>query len=75
MGFALVLGMVYGTTRVLQGWHFMSHTFWAGIIVWFSMLLTALAFYGRARLDPGIELKPAPKPFTPTIVPAPQAQR
>jgi membrane-associated PAP2 superfamily phosphatase len=47
----LLLGMVYGSTRVLQGWHFMSHTFWAGIIVWFCALLTALLFYGRAGLQ------------------------
>lgn len=33
---ALALGFVYGTTRVLQGWHYMSHTFWAGIFVWLS---------------------------------------
>ncbi|MHC8324788.1 phosphatase PAP2 family protein [Pseudomonas sp. LB1P83] len=48
---ALLLGFVYGTTRVLQGWHYMSHTFWAGIFVWLACLLTALAFYGRARLE------------------------
>ncbi|PYD23226.1 PAP2 family protein [Pseudomonas savastanoi pv. glycinea] len=47
----LVLGMIYGTTRVLQGWHFMSHTFWAGIVVWLSTLLVALCFYGRSRLQ------------------------
>jgi membrane-associated PAP2 superfamily phosphatase len=47
---SLLLGFVYGTTRVLQGWHYMSHTFWAGIFVWLACLLTALAFYGRARL-------------------------
>jgi membrane-associated PAP2 superfamily phosphatase len=51
LAFSLVLGMVYGTTRVFQGWHFMSHTFWAGIIVWFAMFFTALVFYGRKRLD------------------------
>jgi membrane-associated PAP2 superfamily phosphatase len=51
LGFTLALGMVYGTTRVLQGWHFMSHTFWAGIIVWYSSFLTAWVFYGRKRLD------------------------
>jgi membrane-associated PAP2 superfamily phosphatase len=48
---SLLLGFVYGTTRVLQGWHYMSHTLWAGIFVWLACLLTALAFYGRARLD------------------------
>ncbi len=47
---SLLLGFVYGTTRVLQGWHYMSHTFWAGIFVWLACLLTALAFYGRAPL-------------------------
>ncbi len=47
----LLLGMVYGTTRVLQGWHFMSHTFWAGILVWFSAFFTALAFYGQSVLE------------------------
>lgn len=53
-----LLGMVYGTTRVFQGWHYMSHTLWAGIVVWLSTLAIALLFYGRARLqqplrDPG----------------------
>ena len=48
---SLLLGMVYGTTRVLQGWHYMSHTFWAGIFVWLTCLLTALVFYGRGRLE------------------------
>ncbi|WP_282410224.1 MULTISPECIES: phosphatase PAP2 family protein [Pseudomonas] len=48
---ALLLGFVYGTTRVLQGWHYMSHTFWAGIFVWLACLLTALPFYGRALLE------------------------
>lgn len=48
---SLLLGFVYGTTRVLQGWHYMSHTFWAGIFVWLACLLTALAFYGRASLE------------------------
>ncbi len=47
----LVLGIVFGTTRVLQGWHYMSHTFWAGIFVWLSTLLVALVFYGRTQLD------------------------
>ncbi|UQB24825.1 phosphatase PAP2 family protein [Pseudomonas syringae] len=47
----LLLGMIYGTTRVLQGWHFMSHTFWAGIVVWLSTLLVALCFYGRSTLQ------------------------
>ncbi|RWU23945.1 PAP2 family protein [Pseudomonas alkylphenolica] len=47
----LLLGFVYGTTRVLQGWHYMSHTFWAGIFVWFSTWLTALLFYGRQALQ------------------------
>jgi membrane-associated PAP2 superfamily phosphatase len=51
LAFSLILGMIYGTTRVFQGWHFMSHTFWAGIIVWFAMFLTAMVFYGRKRLD------------------------
>lgn len=43
---SMILGCIYGTTRVLQGWHFMSHTFWAGIFVWLSTLFTAMAFYG-----------------------------
>lgn len=46
-----VLGLVYGTTRVLQGWHYLSHTFWAGIFVWLSTLLIALFFYGRSTLQ------------------------
>ncbi len=47
----LLVGLVYGTTRVLQGWHYMSHTFWAGIFVWFSTWVTALLFYGRSALQ------------------------
>ncbi|MFC6336475.1 phosphatase PAP2 family protein [Pseudomonas sp. CCM 7891] len=47
----IVLGLVYGTTRVLQGWHYFSHTLWAGIFVWLSTLLVALCFYGRATLQ------------------------
>ena len=49
---SMVLGAIYGTTRVLQGWHFMSHTFWAGVIVWMGALVTALAFYGWRQLAP-----------------------
>ncbi|MFJ4346256.1 phosphatase PAP2 family protein [Pseudomonas sp. NPDC089401] len=47
----LLIGFVYGTTRVLQGWHFMSHTFWAGIFVWFSCFASALGCYGRQALQ------------------------
>ncbi|GHS81535.1 phosphatidic acid phosphatase [Pseudomonas sp. PAGU 2196] len=47
----LLLGFVYGTTRVLQGWHYMSHTFWAGLFVWFTTWATALLFYGRLALQ------------------------
>lgn len=46
-----VLGLIYGTTRVLQGWHYMSHTFWAGLVVWLVMFVVALCFYGRSRLQ------------------------
>jgi membrane-associated PAP2 superfamily phosphatase len=55
LAFTLLLGFVYGTTRIFQGWHFMSHTPWAGVIVWFSTFFTALVFYGRARLDPRLD--------------------
>ncbi|WP_460926409.1 phosphatase PAP2 family protein [Pseudomonas sp. MC6] len=61
---SLLLGFVYGTTRVLQGWHYMSHTFWAGIFVWLACLLTALAFYGRARLDVPVLSKRTQKAFS-----------
>ncbi|MNQ31569.1 PAP2 superfamily protein [compost metagenome] len=54
---SLLLGFIFGTTRVLQGWHYMSHTFWAGIFVWLTCLLTALAFYGRVRLDVPVRQK------------------
>lgn len=47
----VILGLIYGTTRVLQGWHYLSHTFWAGIFVWLSTLLVALFFYGRSALQ------------------------
>lgn len=49
----LVIGCLYGTTRVLQGWHYMSHTFWAGIVVWLASFVTALFFYGRQALQAG----------------------
>jgi membrane-associated PAP2 superfamily phosphatase len=47
----ILLGLVYGTTRVLQGWHYFSHTLWAGIFVWMSTFLVALFFYGRSTLQ------------------------
>ncbi|SQF97901.1 PAP2 superfamily protein [Paucimonas lemoignei] len=66
------LGLIYGTTRVLQGWHYVSHTFWAGIFVWLSTLLVALFFYGRSTLQQpvlrgrtiigGLKRNPAPLP-------------
>ncbi len=62
---ALVLGAIYGTTRIFQGWHFMSHTFWAGVIVWISTLLTALAFYGWQQLaQPARKKKPQGAPVS-----------
>lgn len=51
LGGVILLGLIYGTTRVLQGWHYMSHTFWAGIFVWLSTFLVALLFYGRSALQ------------------------
>lgn len=58
----LLLGTIYGTTRVLQGWHFMSHTFWAGLVVWLSTLLVALCFYGRSRLQQPLSDAPVRQP-------------
>ncbi|MCP2076094.1 UNVERIFIED_ORG: membrane-associated PAP2 superfamily phosphatase [Pseudomonas lini] len=57
---ALALGFIYGTTRVLQGWHYMSHTFWAGIFVWLSCWLMALVFYGREALEQPLSKRPQP---------------
>lgn len=57
----VLLGLVYGTTRVLQGWHFMSHTFWAGIFVWLTTWLTALFCYGRPALQGLPVLTPTPR--------------
>ena len=74
LAFSLILGTIYGTTRVFQGWHFMSHTPWAGIMVWFSTFLTAMAFYGRTRLDASVQLAAEGRPINPTIAPQPQAQ-
>lgn len=53
----LLIGMFYGTTRVLQGWHYMSHTFWAGIFVWLTSWFTALLFYGRPALQAAPEAR------------------
>ncbi|MEN0105107.1 MAG: phosphatase PAP2 family protein [Pseudomonas sp.] len=63
LGAIVLLGMVFGTTRVLQGWHYMSHTFWAGIFVWLSTFLVALVFYGRTQLD----TEPEPNAKRPTL--------
>lgn len=41
----LALGLVFGTTRVLQGWHYLSHTFWAGLVVWWCCALMARSVY------------------------------
>jgi membrane-associated PAP2 superfamily phosphatase len=40
----LLIGLVYGTTRALQGWHFMPHTFWAWMFIWLTTLATAWFF-------------------------------
>lgn len=63
----LLIGFVYGTTRVLQGWHYISHTFWAGIFVWLTTWATALLFYGRVALQtpensPAIRATAVPQP-------------
>lgn len=42
----VILGLVFGTVRVLQGWHFMSHALWSGLYMWLASLITALLFYG-----------------------------
>lgn len=64
LGFIVLLGMMYGTTRVMQGWHYMSHTFWAGIFVWLTCLPTALCFYGRTALQAPLKA-PLELPATP----------
>lgn len=63
----LLIGFMYGTTRVLQGWHYMSHTFCAGIFVWLTTWATALFFYGRVALQtpensPAIRATAVPQP-------------
>jgi membrane-associated PAP2 superfamily phosphatase len=63
-----LLGFVYGTTRVFQGWHYMSHTLWSGIFVWLSTLSMALAFYGRAKLALPINVPGATKTNKPAYV-------
>lgn len=45
LGITLGLGLLFGTTRVLQGWHYMSHTFWAGLVVWWCSAFMAWVFY------------------------------
>ncbi|MCE1118882.1 MULTISPECIES: phosphatase PAP2 family protein [Pseudomonas] len=66
----LLIGMFYGTTRVLQGWHYMSHTFWAGIFVWLTSWFTALLFYGRPALQaaPQARLSNRPACETPSAL-------
>lgn len=56
----LLIGTLYGTSRVLQGWHYMSHTFWAGIVVWLASWASALLFYGRLALQGQQGLNPRP---------------
>lgn len=50
----------------------MSHTFWAGIVVWLTCLLVALLFYGRARLEQPVlaHAEPGPVPSTTLIAAA-----
>jgi membrane-associated PAP2 superfamily phosphatase len=65
---ALTLGFIYGTTRVFQGWHYMSHTFWAGIFVWLSCGSMALLFYGRAALEqPLFKKRPSAESVLPVL--------
>lgn len=47
----LLLGLAYGTSRMVQGWHYMSHNLWSAVLVWLATLLIALFFYGRKTLD------------------------
>lgn len=61
LGSVILLGLIFGTTRVLQGWHYLSHTFWTGIFVWLTTLLVALFFYGRSTLQ-----QPVRRPSTST---------
>ncbi|KQQ60294.1 phosphatidic acid phosphatase [Pseudomonas sp. Leaf127] len=68
----MVLGWVYGTTRVLQGWHYVSHTLWSGIFVWLGTLLVALLFYGRPALQaPARPASTQAEPLTGVISPLP----
>lgn len=59
----MTLGLIYGSTRVPQGWHFVSHTLWSGVLVWLSMFGTALAFYGRERLSKPLSSEHPLPPF------------
>jgi membrane-associated PAP2 superfamily phosphatase len=55
----LTLGLVLGTARVLQGWHYMSHSLWSAVFVWLSNLLMALVVYGRGQLEQDGDQTPA----------------
>jgi membrane-associated PAP2 superfamily phosphatase len=47
----LVLGLVYGSARMIQGLHFMSHNLWSGLICWLIMVLLSMWLYRQPAGD------------------------
>jgi membrane-associated PAP2 superfamily phosphatase len=41
----LGMGILFGSVRMLQGQHFLSHTLWSGIICWVVMVLLAMVVF------------------------------
>lgn len=44
------MGFLFGSVRMLQGQHFLSHTLWSGIICWVVIVLLAMVFLGNKNI-------------------------
>lgn len=47
LGFALLLGVLYGVTQQMRGAHFLSHDVMSLLICWYSSLLLFLVFFSK----------------------------
>lgn len=45
----LGMGVLYGSVRMVQGLHFLSHTLWAGVVCWVVIVLLAMVFFKENR--------------------------
>lgn len=48
----LAMGTFYGSVRMMQGLHFLSHMFWTAIICWVIMVLLAMVMFREPKSIP-----------------------